>query len=51
MQNILKNINKHKEKIRNIEIYNSTPTLIINNKKFDKPLTYKNLKKTIEKLI
>ena len=30
---------------------NSTPTLIINNKKFDKPLTYKNLKKTIEKLI
>ena len=30
---------------------NATPTLIINNKKFDKPLTYKNLKKTIEKLI
>ena len=30
---------------------NSTPTLIINNKKFDKPLTYKNLKKAIEKLI
>ena len=29
MQNILKNINKHKEKLRNIEIYNSTPTLII----------------------
>ena len=29
----------------------STPTLIINNKKFDKPLTYKNLKKAIEKLI
>jgi len=30
---------------------NSTPTLIINSKKFDKPLTYKNLKKAIEKLI
>tara|TARA_B100000700_G_scaffold320411_1_gene417648 strand:- start:603 stop:1250 length:648 start_codon:yes stop_codon:yes gene_type:complete len=29
----------------------STPTLIINNKKFNKPLTYKNLKKEIEKLI
>ena len=35
---------------RKFEI-NSTPTLIINNKKFDKPLTYKNLKKAIEKLI
>ncbi len=30
---------------------NSTPTLIINNKKFNKTLTYKNLKKAIEKLI
>ncbi len=30
---------------------NATPTLIINNKKFEKPLTYKNLKKAIEKLI
>ena len=30
---------------------NSTPTIIINNKKFDKPLNYKNLKKTLEKLI
>ena len=29
----------------------STPTLIINKKKFDKPLTYKNLKKAIDKLI
>ena len=29
----------------------ATPTLIINNKKFNKPLNYKNLKKTIEKLI
>ena len=30
---------------------NATPTLIINNEKFDKPLNYKNLKKTLEKLI
>ena len=29
----------------------STPTLIINNKKFEKPLTYKNLEKAIKKLI
>ena len=36
--------------VKKFEI-NSTPTLIINNKKFEKPLTYKNLKKTLEKLI
>ena len=30
---------------------NSTPTIIINNKKFEKSLTYKNLKKALEKLI
>ncbi len=30
---------------------NSTPTLIINDKKFDNPQNYKKLKKTIEKLI
>ena len=29
----------------------STPTIIINNKKFEKPLNYKNLKKALEKLI
>ena len=29
----------------------ATPTLIINNKKFDKPLNYKNLKKILKKLI
>ena len=29
----------------------ATPTLIINNKKFDKPLNYKNLKKTLKNLI
>ena len=38
------------ESVKKFEI-NSTPTLIINNKKFNKPLTYKNLKKAIEKLI
>ena len=30
---------------------NSTPTLIINEKRFDKSLNYKNIKKAIEKLI
>ena len=30
---------------------NATPTLIINDKKFDKPLNYKNIKKTLEKMI
>ena len=30
---------------------NSTPTIIINDKKFEKPLNYKNLKKTIQKMI
>ena len=30
---------------------NATPTIIINNKKFEKSLNYKNLKKTIQKLI
>ena len=30
---------------------NSTPTIIINNQKFEKTLNYKNLKKAIEKLI
>ena len=29
----------------------STPTIIINNEKFEKPLNYKNLKKALEKLI
>ena len=29
----------------------STPTIIINNKKFEKALTYKNLKKALEKMI
>ena len=30
---------------------NSTPTIVINDKKFEKTLTYKNLKKALEKLI
>jgi protein-disulfide isomerase len=38
------------ESVKKFDI-NSTPTLIINNKKFNKPLTYKNIKKAIEKLI
>ena len=36
--------------VRKFDI-NATPSIIINNKKFDKPLTFKNLKKIIEKLI
>ncbi len=41
------------QRIEGVKKYkvNATPTIIINEKKFDKPLTYKNLKKTIEKLI
>ena len=38
------------EAVKKFEL-NATPTLIINNKKFDKPLKYKNIKKTLEKLI
>ena len=30
---------------------NSTPTIIINNKKFEKKLNYKNLKKALQKMI
>ena len=30
---------------------NATPTIIINDKKFEKALNYKNLKKYLEKLI
>ena len=30
---------------------NATPTIIINNEKFEKPLNFKNLKKAIQKLI
>ena len=43
-------LNDRVEGAKNFKI-NSTPTIIINNKKFDKSLNYKNLKKTLEKLI
>ena len=41
------------DRISGVKKYNidSTPTLIINDKKFDNPHNYKKLKKTIEKLI
>ena len=43
-------LNDRVEGAKNFKV-NSTPTIIINNKKFDKSLNYKNLKKTLEKLI
>ena len=43
-------LNDRIEGIKKFKV-NATPTIIINNKKFDKPLNYKNLKKSIEKLI
>ena len=38
------------EGVKKFEV-NATPTIIINDKKFDKTLTFKNLKKYLEKLI
>jgi len=50
-----KNIENHvlNERISGVKKFNieATPTLIINDKKFDNPNNYKKLKKTIEKLI
>jgi len=43
-------LNDRIEGIKKFEI-NATPTIIINNEKFDKTLNYKNLKKFLEKLI
>ena len=43
-------LNDRIEGTKNFEI-NSTPTVIINNKKFEKTLNYKNLKKSLEKLL
>jgi protein-disulfide isomerase len=43
-------LNDRIEGVKNFKI-NATPTIIINNKKFEKSLNYKNLKKTLEKLI
>jgi protein-disulfide isomerase len=43
-------LNDRIEGVKNFKI-NATPTIIINNKKFEKSLDYKNLKKSLEKLI
>ena len=43
-------LNDRIEGTKNFKV-NSTPTVIINNEKFEKSLNYKNLKKTLEKLI
>ena len=41
------------DRIEGVKKYNvsATPTIIINEEKFEKPLTYKNLEKTLEKLL
>ena len=43
-------LNDRVEGAKNFNV-NATPTIIINNEKFEKSLNYKNLKKTLEKLI
>ena len=43
-------LNDRIEGAKNFKI-NATPTIIINDKKFEKSLNYKNLKKSLEKLI
>ena len=43
-------LNDRVEGAKNFKI-NATPTIIINDKKFEKSLNYKNLKKSLEKLI
>ena len=43
-------LNDRIEGVKKFKI-NATPTIIINDKKFEKSLNYKNLKKTLEKLI
>ena len=43
-------LNDRIEGAKKFEI-NATPTIIINNKKFEKSLNYKNLKKLLEKMI
>ena len=43
-------LNDRIEGTKNFKV-NATPTIIINNKKFEKSLNYKNLKKTLEKMI
>ena len=43
-------LNDRIEGVKTFKI-NATPTIIINNKKFEKSLNYKNLKESLEKLI
>ena len=43
-------LNDRIERAKNFKV-NATPTIVINDKKFEKTLTYKNLKKALEKLI
>ena len=43
-------LNDRIDGVKNFNV-NATPTIIINNKKFEKSLDYKNLKKALEKLI
>ena len=43
-------LNDRVEGAKNFKV-NATPTIIINDKKFEKSLNYKNLKKSLEKLI
>ena len=43
-------LNDRVEGTKNFKV-NATPTIIINNEKFEKSLNYKNLKKSLEKLI
>ena len=43
-------LNDRIEGTKNFKV-NATPTIIINNKKFEKSLNYRNLKKSLEKLI
>ena len=43
-------LNDRIDGVKNFKV-NSTPTIVINDKKFEKTLTYKNLKKALEKLI
>ena len=43
-------LNDRIEGAKNFKV-NATPTIIINDKKFEKSLNYKNLKKSLEKLI
>ena len=43
-------LNDRIDGVKNFKV-NATPTIIINNQKFEKSLNYKNLKKALEKLI